>query len=209
MAAMTYANFRDYILRFLWRENDTVLSSDLTHIIKMAEARLNRDMRVELREQEATTPATDESVALPTDYHSMRVVELGDVGPLGYLTPYNLRDLRTKQGSLTALPNYSIEAGSIQLVGPMSVADPLTVTMLYYKDIPDFEAANASWLTDEFLDLYTYAVLRHTGTYLQNDARVALWKNEYDETLASVNDDAIRRRFTSGPLEMPIAGVVA
>ena len=207
--AMTYANFRDYLLRFLWRENDAVLSSDLTHLIKMAEARLNRDMRVELREQTATTPATDESVALPPDYHSMRVVELGTHGPLGFLTPFNLRDLRTKNGSTSVTPNYSVEAGSIKLIGPMSAADPQTVTMLYYRDIPDFEALDASWLTDSFLDLYTYAVLRHTGTYLQNDARVAVWKNEYDETLASVNDDAIRRRLTDGPLEMPIAGVVA
>jgi hypothetical protein len=208
---MNYADFKAYLARFVWRNGDTVFEADLDNMINMAHARLNRDLRVQDMSVTATAQLTADTLVLPADYVEMRTITSDSPpAPMQYVSPFERE--RIKLANATAFqPIYSIAGNAILFVGPMSPTDltPRTVTMTYYAKIPDFAVTNTSWLADLYLDLYTYAVLRHTPAYLKDDERLVLWKNEYEETLASVVNAESSRRYAGSPLRPSMPGVVA
>lgn len=206
--SMTYAQFKAYLARFVWRDGDTTFESELDNLISMAHARLNRDLRIQRMSKTATLSITSNALTLPTDYIELRVVATSDrPTPLNYITPNELERLRaTSPGQFQGV--YSITGNTLQFAGA-SAAEGRTATIVYYASVPDFETDDTSWLADLYLDLYTYAVLRHTASYLHDDARVALWQNEYAETLASVMADETNRRYAGSPLTSRLPGVVA
>lgn len=208
---MNYSQFTAYIARFVWRNGDAVFEADLGNMVDMAHARLNRDLRIQRMVVTATFNLTSDVLTLPADYMELRTITSDtQPAPLQYVSPYERE--RIKLVSATSFqPIYTVSGNTLLFVGPMAITDPSprTVTLTYYAKIPDFAVTNTSWLADEYLDLYTYAVLRHTPAYLKDDERVALWKNEYDETLASVKDAEAGRRYAGSPLRPMMPGVVA
>ncbi len=208
---MNYAAFKAYIARFVWRNGDTVFEADLDNMINMAHARLNRDLRMQRMIVVASTDLTSDRIALPSDYLEMRTITSDSPpAPMQYVSPYERERIKLANAS-TFQPIYTIMGESIGFVGPMAPTDnpPRSVILTYYSKIPDFAATDSSWLADDYLDLYTYAVLRHTPAYLKEDERVALWKNEYDETLGSVMNAEAGRKYAGSPLRAPMPGVVA
>jgi hypothetical protein len=208
---MNYADFKAYLARFLLRNGDTVFEADLDNIINMGHARLNRDLRIQRMVVVASTALTSDMIGLPSNYLEMRTITSDSPpAPMQYVSPFERERIKLINAS-TFQPVYTITGDAIFFVGPMSASDnpARSVILTYYSKIPDFAATNTSWLADDYLDLYTYAVLRHTPTYLKEDERVALWKNEYDETLASVINAEAGRRYAGSPLRAPMPGVVA
>jgi len=205
---VTYAEFKEYIARFVWRDGDTPFEAELDNLIKMGEARLNRDLRIQRMSRTQTATIQSESVALPPDYQEARTVTSSTrPAPLQYITPHELERLRAAKPN-RFLGVYTIAGGFMRFAGA-SEAEGREVVLTYYAKIPDFKNLDESWLADEYLDLYTYAVLRHTASYLRDDDRVALWQNEYAETLMSVMDDEVKRRFAGSPLTVRLPGNVA
>lgn len=205
---MNYAQFKDYLARFVWRDGDTAFESDLDLLIQMGEARLNRDLRIQRMVESAALPVTAINVDLPADYAEARTVALS--GPETPLTLTSMSDLQNRR---SAAPErlqrvYAIVGRQIGLVG-VQTDGSRDLLLTYYARIPDFQATDESWLADEYLDLYTYAVLRHTASYLRDDERVALWQNEYIETLQSVMTEDANRRFAGSPMVPKLPGIVA
>lgn len=206
---MNYAAFKDYLLRFLWRDGDPVLASDLDQLIKMGEARLNRDLRVDDMTRIKRASLEADSVAVPTDFAEMRSIYVEGVPtPLEYVTPHGLAEAWSRTKGSRFQPIYSYAGDALLFCGPMSPTSPLSVVMTYYAKVPDFQGTDASWLADNYLDLYTYACLRHTASYLRDDERVGLWKNEYDESLASVSASYTRKKYAGSPLKPSLPGSV-
>lgn len=205
---MTYTQFKQYLARFVWRDGDTAFESDLDLLIKMGETRLNRDLRIQRQIESAIIPVTALNVSLPNDYAEARTVTLSDPEtPLTLVSPRQLQDRRSVAPARPQ-PVYAIIGRQIGLVG-VETDSSRNLELSYYARVPDFEEADSSWLADEYLDLYTYAVLRHTASYLRDDERVALWQNEYAETLNSVMAEEVNRRFAGSPMVPNLPGVVA
>lgn len=208
---MNYAAFKAYLARFVWRNGDTVFEADLDNMVNMAHARLNRDLRIQRMVVVADADLIADSITLPANYLEMRTITSDSPpAPMQYVSPYERERIKLANAS-TFQPIYTIANDALYFVGPMAATDDpaRSIIMTYYSKIPDFATTNASWLADDYLDLYTYAVLRHTPAYLKEDERVALWKNEYDETLASVMNAEAGRRYAGSPLRAPMPGVVA
>lgn len=205
---MTYQQFKEYLARFVWRDGDTAFEAELDNFIALAHARLRRDLRIQKMVRTQFSTITDASISLPDDYLEARVVASDTApSPLEYVTPHEMERLRTPrpdqfQGVYTVVGDRFRFAGA-------NVEDGREITLTYYADLPDFETTDTSWLADEYLDLYTYAVLRHTASYLRDDDRVALWQNEYAETLMSVMADEAQRRYAGSPLTVRLPGNVA
>lgn len=202
---MNYAAFKDYLARFVWRDGDAPFEAELDNLIQMGEARLNRDLRIQRMVEHADLAAVDGSAPLPSGYREIiTVYTAGRPSPLAFVSAYEMERLRATDPR-ALLGRYTISGNALRVAGPVSD----TIKISYYAEVPDFQTEDASWLADEYLDLYTYAVLRHTASYLRDDDRVALWQNEYAETLASVMDDETKRRYAGSPLTMPLPGIVA
>lgn len=205
---MTYQQFKDYLARFVWRDGDTAFEADLDNLIAMGEARLNRDLRLRIMETTTTVSATERLVDLPDDYLELRRVS-GPRGALHFVTPQEAASEATGAAFPQLVGTYTIEGRKLALHGPQSVTEPIGLVLVYYARVPDFKTDDTSWLADLYLDLYTYAVLRHTASYLRDDERVALWQNEYATTLESVMQDELKARYAGSPLTVRLPGAVA
>lgn len=208
---MNYATFKAYLARFVWRNGDTVFEADLDNMIDMAHSRLNRDLRMQRMVVTNSYNLTSDSLALPSDYLELRTITSNSQpAPLQYVSPFERERIKLINASVFQ-PVYTVAGQNLFFVGPMAATDDpaRAVILTYYSKIPDFAVADTSWLADDYLDLYTYAVLRHTPAYLKEDERVALWKNEYDETLGSVINSEAGRKYAGSPLRAPMPGVVA
>lgn len=258
---LSYQEFKDHLVTFLWKKGDQVLISSLDNLIRMSEAALNRQLLIERRHSSALITVDRLRVSLPIDYYSMRSIAdfEGNLGEFKYKSPAELNALRSGYQNRNWLPYYSIEQNYLLFTGPaidarktigefpppnptqgdiwirtsipsgvyiytkdvdseqwvqMSAGEvttgsetqlsEITVVCDYRTTVPRFKDADSSWLADEYLDLYTYSVLRQTAPFLREDERLQVWQAMHDEALASALDvsafEQSKGTFASKPL---------
>lgn len=189
---MDYAGFKNHLTAFLWKPNDAVLSANLDNLIGMANAVLNRDLKTQERQASAQLTLDSLEVDLPADYFSIRSVECDDttlpIRDFSYVQPSEITSLRRQGRTSSWQPYYSIVGTQLVVCGP--IASPTTVTVQYTAAVPDYQTADASWVADNYLDLYTYATLMHAALFIREDERVSLWTEMYSRALESCNTNA-------------------
>lgn len=202
--AMTYQEFKDHLAVFLWKPNDTDLINSLDSLIRMGDAELNRKLEITRREQVVSLDLIGSTVDLPTDFAQLIQVSLAGT-PCTRVTRVQFDNLKSNnQSSLNTL-NVFYTVGRT-LVFPGTFASPgVTVDVYYRQKLPDYQTLDASWMEDEYLDCYTYTVLKHTAPFLREDERVALWTQLSAETITSIiDDDKMNVAFAGGPLHRTI-----
>ncbi len=207
---MTYQEFVDYLTVYLWRENDAQLVTSMSNLIKMAEASLNQRLKVQAREEAVTLSVIAQDVALPDDYRS--IVSLTSMAPapaLGgevyFVSAAQLYEQRRNSGAAYVVNEYSISGSTLLLSGPFDAAAPAEYILTYYKNIPSFEETGSSFLIDNYLDLFTFAVLKQAAPYLREDERLKGWQDLYMEALnEALDEDAAQRRVgITAPIKGP------
>lgn len=203
----TYQEFKDYLVDFLWKPGDAKLIASLPNLIRMGEAKLKRELRIEARHTSITLAVTSPVEPLPNDFYSMREVvdQDGNLGQLRYVSPAALKE------KANARPNhwlalYSLEDKNILFAGPnQSIpATAKNITIHYVRDIPNFETEDQSWLTDDNLDLLTYATLYHSAPFLREDERVSMWNSLYAAALTSANEVSAHEQTRGVSTMMPL-----
>jgi len=206
---MDYATFKTYLATFLWKQNDTDLVNNLDSLILMANSEMSRRLDIQRREITALIAPETNDYVLPADFRQMiSLTGLTDTRPSIYNSTTAL-DVYTKrtQNSECYYAVYAIaQEGStkiLRLAGPYSSTAPGSFALVYRANIPDFATLDESWLADDFLDLYTYAVLSHTAPFLREDERVAMWlKFKDDAVIQTIDEDRHNVVFGGSPLEM-------
>ena len=204
---MDYQEFKDFILVHLWKQGDQVVLDALDKLTLMAEAELNRTIKIEARTTVADIVAESTSVDLPDDYRSMRNVSSPKCSMV-YLTPQQFSDAKAAGNFTRSDISYTIAGNKLRLLGDVSVEKPLSLELWYYRNIPNFKETDSSWLVDEYLDLYTYSVLKHSAPFLREDERLSTWGSLYNSPLASVVEEDNERKYAGSPLRISLpAGV--
>lgn len=188
--AQTYAEFKTYLTTFLWKNGDAVVTNNLDNLIRLANAELGRKMKSEARHasDDITVDALDKD--LPSDYDHIEQVTVKTLimPPFKYITRGDMRALRNTTPT-SIEPFYSLSNDTIMFSGPIE-SSPVEVTVDYYRTIPDYSVTDTSWVEDEYLDLYTYCVLKHASTFIREDERLPIWTGMYVDALESVNEEA-------------------
>ena len=199
---MDYQEFKTYLETFLWKVGDSVLIANLDNIITMAEHELRRKLPINVRETSTVLVAEGVVVPLPVDFSQM--IYLGD-GDNSYsnVTAYALQSERIRNTGST-VPIYHVQNGALMLANNASVSDPLSLNLVYRAKLPDFAIADSSWLADDFLDLYTYAVLKHSAPFLREDERIPVWQGLYSDALDSVIEDNLWGQEYGGSPTAPL-----
>lgn len=164
MSISTYADLQTSVASWLHRDDLTALIPDF---ITLAEAKLNRRLR--LRAQETTTTGTvSASVALPSGFAqviALTVTSGSDTYPVLYKTASEI----TGDNSNTYY--YTI-------IGDNIVFDPVesgyTYELTYYAKF-DALSSSVNWLLTNAPDVYLYATLMESAPYLKNDPRIQVW----------------------------------
>lgn len=203
-------NFADYaalqaaLANYLARDD---LTAEIPTFIRLAEARMNRDLRVRHMETRAVAPTTagDPYLALPADFLEMRVL-VAATSPrrvVTFLTPQQIES--SYADGATGLPtNYAIVGNELR-IGP-TPGGPITMELTYYAKVPalDGVAVNSNWVLAGYPDLYLYGALIEAEPFLQNDGRVQVWMGFYDRAIAAIKGEDARARWNGAPLQQRV-----
>lgn len=187
MAFANYTDFKAYIITFSHRDD---LDSLIDDFIKMAEVRINADMKMLSLEQETTLTATSGSreITLPSDFNEQIALYLENIQPRQEVMyessaslPYNI---------FTGYPvRYTIRSGKIILD---RLADSAYTFTLHYRPTV---ALNSTDTTNAILtnypDIYRAAVLREVSAYARDIEGIRLWDSAYADALASAQQQEL------------------
>lgn len=199
MALNTYAALQASIASWLNRED---LTAQIPDFIALAEARFNRELRVNAMLQRDYTTATGSYVQLPSDWlqHvSITVTSPSDTyEALTYIGAEEYYDRRND--GLTGTPRYYtiIDDNILLLPAPTS---NVTLEIVYYGQIPALSTTNTSnWLLARSPDLYLYGSLIAAEAFLQNDERLPIWSAAVDKAISDMTIESERAKRPQGAL---------
>jgi hypothetical protein len=199
MALDTYANLQASIASWLNRED---LASQIPDFIALAEAKFDRELRVNAMVGREVTTASSDYVELPSDW--LQTISAAITSPantysaLRYISPEEYNDLRNDGLTGTSRMYTIINNNMLLLPAPEA---SVTIEIIYYKKIPALSASVATnWLLQRSQDLYLYGSLIQAEAFLQNDERIPLWAGAVERIIADMKMESERDRRPQGAL---------
>lgn len=209
---MNYNQFRDFLITFLWKDGDQVLIDNIDTLVEMGHSSLRVDLRLQDNLISSERILDTEEQGYPSNMRYIRSITSDRDGEMKYVEPATLLTLRNSFPN-EVKPFYSIFDEMLQFSGPFAdmfaESDFYNVTIVGYDDIPNFVApgVNTSWMEQNYLDVYVYAVLQHAAGFLREDERIPQWKQLYDDGIERITtSDAMfgqRGKPTTLPLPYP------
>ena len=192
MALSNYTELQASVADFLNRSD---LTSVIPDFVTMAEADLNRTLRVREMSVRTQAPINSQYVKLPDNFLGMRNIDLltDPVTPMTYKNLQNL-DIH-RAGDATGKPiYYSIIQNNIEFA-PAPDGD-YTIEIVYYQKVPPLSANTTNWLLDAHPDAYLYGTLQHSAPYLQSDERVGIWAGKYQQIIEQIITSDEKAKFS-------------
>ena len=183
MALETYDELQVSLKNFLARDD---MGPFLPDFIKLAESRFNRHLRLRSMErmEKTKTVGGQSNYTLPNDYLQGREfrVNMNPVISLQYITPEIYDAWHLGNG----LPKfYTIVADELKL-GPIP-SEEQEMEMLFYAKVPSLSATRpTNWILLNAPDIYLYGSLLEAEAFLQNDPRIQLWKQGFDQAVTDL-----------------------
>ena len=206
MAIGTYAELQTAVANWLDRDD---LTDRIPEFIALAEAKMNRNLRISLMENVSTAiimAGGTRDYSLPTGFTGMKEFHLttSPITPLSYITPEMMN--RMWAGSNTGRPQaFTLfsDAGTRKIkIGP-SPDSAYTTSMLYLKKIDSLSVSNPTeTMLTENPDIYLYGALLEAEPFLMNDARVQLWAGMLQQVAKDLQDRDIFDRHSGSALRV-------
>lgn len=201
MALDTYANLITAIGDWLERSDTATLAPDW---IALAEAHMNRRLRVSPMIERVATTFASAYTALPADFlapHTLRLDE-GDYSLLQYFTPVQMAEFKAA-GNRTGTPQaYTITYQEIE-VGPAPSASVSTM-LWYYQRIPALSGTNASnWVLARHPDAYLHGALLMAGIYYADDGLQQAHGTMFNAALDRIEVEDRTSAFAANPTPTP------
>lgn len=187
MALGTYSELRAAIARVLQRSD---LVAAIPDLIAVAESQMSQ--RLDARQQDTTsnvsTVANTETVSLPSDILEMRSLTVTSTTPdvvLNYVTPEKLRSDYGYNNAGT--PRAYTIIGNLAYLAP--VPDQVyTLSFVYRARVPSLsDSVTTNYVLTNYPDVYLYGALANAGPYIEDNARVAQWKQAFQQAIEGVN----------------------
>lgn len=177
----------------------TDLADRIPDFISLAEAKLNRDLRIRAMEARSTAEVSGEYLALPPRFIAARRLKVIADPPrtLQYMTPEVLDD--TYRGRSGRVQAFTVHRDEIQFAPIPDAAT--TVEMVYYQRILPLGADNpANWFLEHAPDVLLYASLLEAEAFLMGDQRLTIWKGLYENAISDLIRQDKRDRHSGSAL---------
>ena len=205
MALSNYTELKAAIADWLDRSD---LTDRIPDFIALAEARLNRELRIRPMEVRSTMTTTvgQRYFNLPGGYLQMRNFQINTnpITPLEYITPEMLD--RLYGANTTSKPRaYSLIGEEIQLA-PIPDTE-YTVEMAYYEKFSPLGdgtggTVTSNWLTENAPDVLLYGALIEAEPFIRNDERIQLWLTAYKEAIDKIQKADERDRHSGSTMRV-------
>ena len=203
MPFTTYSELQTTVASYLGRSD---LTNAIPDFIRLAETRLQRELRTRqmLKSATATMTGGDNTVGLPTDFLEMRdiYVQGNPRISISYLSPSAFtRDARTED---SGKPVYYTIIGSELEFAPIPDGN-YTLEMLYfYKPTPLSSTTSSNVFLANYPDALLYGTLAQAEPYLMNDPRIATWAGLYDSCVELIKTSDDSSEYNGVPLTMKL-----
>ena len=203
MALATYSDLQSEVASWLRRGD---LSAEIPTFIALAEAQMNRRLRVRPMAARLSASWAAEYVNLPSDFLAEREVSVSDGGGgrhrLAYLAPEPM-DLASRAPSSGRPRFYGLYGGQLRLHPAPDQA--YAAELVYLQATPALSADNPSnWLLAAHPDAYLYGALAQSAPYLKADERLQTWSSLFLGILADIEaadrTGAAARLLTDAPM---------
>lgn len=201
MALATYNDLQSAVASWLAR---TDLTSVIPDFITLAEARINRALRVREMITEATGSVSAATLSVPSDFVETFTLTLDteDDRPLEY-RPAEDSQLRVA-GTISGQPIWFTVIGSNFHFYP-TPDGTYSYTLEYYAKVPALSSTlTTNWLLTKAPDLYLFGSLAEASAYLHEEEREAYWSAKFNAVKAALNGAENRTKRTSGPIRMRV-----
>ena len=219
MAISTYAELQAAVANWLDRDD---LTDRITEFIAIAEARMNRTLRlaIMLNVDQTTLGGAAALVsgtrdyALPSGYLQMLDFHLrtDPITTLSYITPENMNRMwaGSQSGRPEAYTIFSDNSSGTPIkkvkLGP-SPDSAYNYSMMFYKKIDALSITNT---TEQMLtnnpDAYLYGALREAEPFLMNDARIQVWEAGYQQVIADLQEQDNKDRHSGSTMRVMNTG---
>jgi len=205
MALGTYEELKTSVANWIDRDD---LTSRIPDFITLAEARINRNLRIRAMEDRstATVNAGQDYYGLPDRYVQMRHITIAqgnrDVD-LEYLTPerFDLEINRVWAGGAARPRKYTLIGDELRL-GPCPSAEG-TMQMIYWRTFNSLGDSNTSnWLLSNAPDVLLYGALLEAETFVKNIEAAKGWGILFGEGIQSIQNADDRDRHSGGALHV-------
>jgi hypothetical protein len=198
----TYTELRGAVGGWLNRHD---LTDVIPSFISLAEARLNRELRVRQMVKRSVAILEDNYITLPFDWLEAKNVQINVGGrpkKLEYMTLEQGDDYNTRRGGASSgEPLYFNVTGNQLETIPRPSGEP-QIELTYYAKIPALsDSAPTNWLLLQWPDLYLYGTLAHSAPYLKDDERVATWAELYLKAMDEVTLSDQRAQYSGSVLK--------
>lgn len=200
---MNYFRLQETVLSLVDRQADSELQSLMVTFTTLAEAKLNRLLRVGLMTTRSVTVTFDQDYyALPLDMLAIRDIELvnGDTRTtLQYVNPEQANNASNTVGQDTCF--YTIMANQFQLVGTTPIGQQIEI--VYYQTLrPIYEGNDDNWLSWRYPDAYIQAMMVEVQAYVKDQEAMSLWNGRLTTTIQEINDADQSDRWSGTPLQV-------
>ena len=216
-----YASLQTAIASWLARAD---LTAQIPTFIQLAEARMNKDLRVlEMQTEYVAAISPSRALSLPgevLEIQSVRAEVFGKYFETPPLPPARLQDRDVN----SAVPFGYVRVGdqlyiiggrapSETIPGPGEPVDNVFFSVLYLSKLPvlgsvtdigtplepQLVETTSNWLLLKEPGLYLYAALIEASPYLQDDARTLVWAEQYKSILTAMRIADDNARYGNAP----------
>jgi hypothetical protein len=175
MALTSYTGLLASLAGWLMRDDLTAVLPDF---VALAEANMNRRLRLRTMMKRTTTPMDEAYELLPPDFLEMWRLTL-DGTELRYVSTALLAGYaESYRGSVPLY--YSIVGENLQVAPAPAVSGSSLLELVYYAKPPALSQANqTNRILEVSPDIYLYGSLVASAPYLGDDARLQTWGTLY------------------------------
>lgn len=204
---MSFATFKTRLKLHLWRVNDDDLDGQVDEFSLMAEARLNRDLRLRSMVTSADitfTPPTDPAVPstfLEAISATYKESVSGVSTPMRFVTPQQMEDIKEDHLEPDCMWVSVIGASFVLHKMPDVVSSGTQfIRLVHYQKVPVFSTTDASYIYDAHPDLYLYACLIEAADFIADQQKSAVYMARYKEILGELRQAEVRERIGPRPV---------
>ncbi len=202
MALCNYDDLKAALASWLRRSD---LTAEIPSFITLAEAQMNRRLRVRPMTARLGESWAAEYADLPGDFLSERLVKItsgGTTTVLRYLTPEEM-DAKVRAPSTGRPRFYALYGGELRLHPAPDTT--YTAELVYLQALPALSESNQSnWLLASHPDAYLYGALTQSAPYLRADERLQTWTSLFGAVLTDIETadrtGAAAQLFTDAPM---------
>ena len=156
-----FADFKTQIAE--WSNRQDWSDALVTSFVRMAEAKLNQELRIALMIQMDDGIITSRCAQLPDDWLAMDLVRVANAcGADGFLPArYKARDEFFNQTDLRTWMYYTIVGTTMFFGGEPDPVDGTEYMLAYYGEVPVFSDTQQSWVYSKYPNLYLSAAMMH------------------------------------------------